>query len=244
MKIYISKYRDHWISPYTMLDYMFFWTDWSKCSRDRSVRTIEQERNYIEPPEWVDRWADRLEPISSAIQWIGERIYPRVEYVKIDQWDTWNMDRTLALIVLPMLKQFKEKKHGSPFVDLEDVPEHLRTTNTEEYDEQSTFDFYRDHEVKEGDCDIHARWEWVMDEMIFAFEHHLDDSWQEKYRSGVIDWNSVPCKWDENGNATLYKMENGPNHTYECDYEAIENIQKRIDNGFRLFGKYYRGLWD
>ena len=23
-----------------------------------------------------------------------------------------------------------------------------------------------------------------------------------------------------------------------------EKVQKRITNGFRLFGKYYRGLWD
>jgi hypothetical protein len=41
MKIYISGYRDHWISPYTMLDYMFFWTDWSKCSRWTVEQSLE-----------------------------------------------------------------------------------------------------------------------------------------------------------------------------------------------------------
>lgn len=34
--------------------------------------------------------------------------------ILIHPWDTWNMDHTLALIVLPMLKQLKETKHGYP----------------------------------------------------------------------------------------------------------------------------------
>ena len=34
--------------------------------------------------------------------------------VQIDPWDTWNMDTTLAHIVVPMLKQLKETKHGHP----------------------------------------------------------------------------------------------------------------------------------
>jgi hypothetical protein len=41
-----------------------------------------------------------------------------------------------------MLKQLKETKHGSPFTDMEDVPEHLRGTTTEDWDDQLTFDFY------------------------------------------------------------------------------------------------------
>ena len=34
--------------------------------------------------------------------------------VQIDPWDTWNMDTTLAHIVVPMLKQLKANKHGHP----------------------------------------------------------------------------------------------------------------------------------
>jgi hypothetical protein len=82
MKIYISKYRDHWISPYTILDYLFWWTDWSKCSRRKGILSLEEERKYVEPPEWVERWSDRLMPISQAIQWIGERVYPRIRVCK------------------------------------------------------------------------------------------------------------------------------------------------------------------
>ena len=64
MKVYISGYRDHWISPYTMLDYMFWWTDWSKCSRDKTViRSLAEEREhkYVERPEWVE-WCKMLDP--------------------------------------------------------------------------------------------------------------------------------------------------------------------------------------
>jgi hypothetical protein len=34
--------------------------------------------------------------------------------IKIHDYDTWNMDHTLALVILPMLKQLKETKHGYP----------------------------------------------------------------------------------------------------------------------------------
>ena len=238
MKVYSSKYRDHWISPYTMLDYVFFWTDWSKCSRDRRIGfSLDDQRKYVEHPEWVDRWADRLAPISRAIQWAWDRVHPEIRYVKIDYWDTWSMDSTLSPIILPMLKQLQATKHGSPLVDDEDVPEDLRSTAAP---------------PKENDWDIddnhHKRWDWVMNEMIFAFERKVDDSWQDNFRSGNIDMVWVPIDKDGNevpkGEHTYYRMDRGPNDTYECNYDAIRLVEERIQNGFRLFGKYYQALWD
>ena len=105
MIVYINKYKDHWISPYTILDYMFFWTDWSKCSRKKGIPTLEDEKNYVEHPEWVEKWSDRLLPISKTIQWVWDKVDHKIDYVKIDRWDTWSMDHTLSYIVLPMLKQ-------------------------------------------------------------------------------------------------------------------------------------------
>ena len=245
MKVYFSKYRDHWISPYTMLDRLFWWTDWSKCSRWKLEQTLEDEAamlrgeksRYVERPEWAERWSDRLEPISRAIQWIGQRIYPRIEYVKIDRWDTWSMDHTLAHIVLPMLRQLKATKHGSPMVDDEDVPEHLRSTAAPP--RENEYDIDANH---------HDRWDWVMGEMIFAFECKVDDSWEDQFRSGEIDWISVPVDRDGNevpkGQHQYYQMKDGPKNTYKCDYEGMKKVQDRIDNGFRLFGKYYSALWD
>ena len=89
MKIYLSKPRYHWISPYTMLDYVFFWTEWSKCSRWTLEQTLEdqarEKSQYVEHPEWVETWAKRLEPISIAIKWVLDRVHPEIKYIKIDR---------------------------------------------------------------------------------------------------------------------------------------------------------------
>ena len=233
MKVYLSKPRSHWISPYTMLDYAFFWTAWSRCSRDRRIRNLEDERDYVEHPAWVERWSNRLDPISRAIQWILDRVHPAITYVKIDRWDTWSMDYTLSPIILPMLKQLKENQHGAGFVDDEDVPEELKSTSAP---------------AKENEWDTDAnhfrRWDYVLDEMIFAFEHKADDSWEDAFRSGEHDLIHVPCEWDEAGRPTMYQMKEGPNNTYKCDYEGMQVVEARIQNGFRLFGKYFQALWD
>jgi len=218
MKVYISNYRNHWYSPYTFLEKFVY----------------RREIDYDDPT--VEKWSNRLEPISKAINWFLDKIHPRVEYVKIDDHDVWNMDSTLALIVLPMLKKLQKCKHGSPIVDLEDVPEIMRTTSTEDYDDQKTFDFYHEDEKLVGH-DMHDRWQWVLNEMVFAFESYSYD-WEEKYQSGEHD---MEFKKLENGFSEYVK---GPNHTFECDYEALRVEQERINNGLRLFGKYYKGLWD
>ena len=235
MKIYISNYRHHWYSPYTLINWLFFWTAWSKCGRHKGI--WDESKPYHEAPDWVDKLADFLTPVSTVIQWVLDRVHPRVEYVKLDRWDTWNMDHTLGLIALPMLKQLRATKHGAPCVDDEDVPEHLRSTaapaKKNEYD---------------TDGNHFKRWDYILDEMIFAFEHEVDDSWEEKFSEGEIDFVSTPIDADGNevpkGEHKYYRMVEGPNHTYKCDYDALKVVHQRISNGFRLFGKYYSALWD
>ena len=241
MKIYINKYKDHWISPYTMLDYMFFWTDWSKCSRNRgldmAIKEMNGEYKYIEHPEWVETWSDRLMPVSKAIQWVWDKVDRKINYVKIDRWDTWSMDHTLSYIILPMLKQLRDTKHGAPHVDDEDVPEELKSTSAPKKENEWDTD---DNHFK--------RWDYVLDEMIYAFEHKVDDSWEQEFRSGEFDTVWVPVDKDGNevakGEHKFYQMKDGPNHTYKCDYDGMKIVEDRITNGFRLFGKYYQGLWD
>ena len=214
MKVYKSNYRHHWISPYIILEKVFFW----------------REIDYDEP--LIEKWSDRLLPFSKAYQAVMDFIHPKIDYVKIDRYDTWSMDHTLADIILPMLKQLDAEKHGAPHVDDEDVPMELQSWVSPAKDEYDTDDNH------------FARWDWVMNEMIFAFECKVDDTWQEKFSSGVSDMKAVPCEWDENGKPKMYQYVEGPNHTYKCDYEGIAEVQKRITNGYRLFGKYYEALWD
>ncbi len=231
MKVFIGPYKNYY-GPYQIAEALCFW-----------VRKEKDEDGIKRNPEWVHNfgtWLSGGEDKDSWLHkfclWVESRRTRKIK-VKIDSWDTWSMDHTLSYIVLPMLKQLKEKKHGAPFTDDEDVPEHLRSTAAE---------------PKENDWDtdsnLFLRWDWIMDEMIFAFECELDDSWEDAFRSGNFDTVWLPVDRDGNpvpeSDAKLYQMADGPNHTYQCDYEGMKVVQTRISNGFRLFGKYYQGLWD
>ena len=78
---------------------------------------------------------------------------PRTIKVQVDKWDTYNVDHTLSLIALPLLKQFKEQRGGAAWVENEDVPESMYVEEGSEYD-----------------AEWGTRWDYVIGEMIFAFE--------------------------------------------------------------------------
>jgi hypothetical protein len=223
MKVYLNNYRHHWISPYDILKAVCFW------EKDDDVFYNLEDK----PDAPYEKWVNRLSPICNAIQKFLDFVHPKIDYVKIDEWDTWSMDSTLAKIILPMLKQLKKHKHGAPFVDDEDVPEELKSTSAPP-------------KVSEYDTDENhfKRWDWALDEMIFAFEKHNDDTWQDVFSSGEHDMKSVACAWDDTGKPTMYEWVKGPNDTYKCDYDGMKVVEERIQNGFRLFGKYYISLWD
>jgi len=154
----------------------------------------------------------------------GWRNEPTIK-VKIDEWDTWSMDHTLSHIILPMLKQLNKHKHGAPYVSLDDVPQDLWPPEGEV--------------VPDGDTDssFFKRWDWVMGEMIFAFQSK-DDDWEARFSSGEHDMLTI--KRDDG----FHELVKGPNDTYKVDWEGRQAYQDRISNGFRLFGKYYENLWD
>lgn len=174
--------------------------------------------------------------------------------VKIDPFDTWSMDHTLSLIIHPLLVQLKATTHGAPMVDDEDVPEELRSTSApkpeKEYDTDDNF---------------HKRWDWVLDEMIWAFAQKIDDNVDDQFHSGDTDilWRKVdingkvidetlhkmgdtPESEDESNDKEehYWEMVEGPNHTHKFDKENYDKWNERKANGFRLFGKYFEALWD
>ena len=173
---------------------------------------MNKKYGYVNWPEEQSYEDHVLEAIDDGIQsvydvfnWIWfDRRTQKVK-VRIDRWDTWSMDHTLAPIILPMLKQLKETKHGAPMVDMKDVPRELRATKKQ-------LDAYG----KNGDVDPKHfdRWDWILDEMIWAFEQKCRDDWMKDY-----DYN----KWDS---------------------EGAKAHQERMSNGFRLFGTYFENLWD
>jgi hypothetical protein len=46
--------------------------------------------------------------------------------IRIDRWDTYDMDQTLAMLIVPMLKQLKESKQGAPNTDSADLMERVK----------------------------------------------------------------------------------------------------------------------
>ena len=219
MKVYISKYRDHWLSPYTICERICWW----------------REIDYDEP--WVKFSVKILAPFCEIWQSFLNFVHPPINYVKIDNYDTLSMDSTLTPIILPMLKQLKETKHGAPYTEDEDVPPNLRsTTKSAQKSKKNDWD---------SDGNHFRRWDWIMDEMIWAFEQLADDTWEEQYFSGKSNIIWVPSKeLDAKGKPVTYEMKKGPGDTRKYDKKGYMKHSDRIDNGLRLFGKYFRALWD
>jgi hypothetical protein len=202
------------------------------------------------PKHWISSYSlltKRLEPIvgEKACDWIDNVIQPILNFIWNDRWwskqrisiridrhDTWNVDRTLSQIICPLLVQLKVSKHGAPHVDDADVPAHLRSDQAPLTDEQKNQGNVDDNHFK--------RWEWVLDEMIWAFSQDLiDNGWQQQYYSGVIDH-----KFVKKPDSEYYTLEEGPNHTFAVDREGTKAHQERITRGRLLFAKYYENLWD
>jgi hypothetical protein len=219
MKVYMNKYKYHWLSPYTICEKICWW----------------REIDYDEP--WVKQVVKVLDPVMILWQDFLDFVDPKINYVKIDPWDTWSMDSTLTPIILPMLKQLREHKHGAPSTEDEDVPANLRSTTPAAQKAKK--------ESWDSDGNHFKRWDWIMDEMIWAFEQLADDSWEEQYFTGKSDIVWVPSKeLDANGRPLTYEMKKGPGDTRKYDKKGYAKHSARIDNGLRLFGKYFRALWD
>jgi|14BtaG_2_1085337.scaffolds.fasta_scaffold12800_2 hypothetical protein len=144
---------------------------------------------------------------------IGPYRKNRAERVEIEPYDTWSMDCTLALIVHPMLVQLKETKHGAPNVDNKDVPENLRMPDG----------WYEENYTVNGETDenFFKRWDWVLDEMIWAFEYKAKDM--------------------DAGDMCADKCANFGDPVCKA---CLNETQERLTNAFKLFGKYYENLWD
>ena len=241
MKVKIGPYKN-WFGPYQLAELLCFW-----------VRDVPDEYGFPRKPEWVHKFGEWLahgsiEPDAKVgevfklgcnrpttalykfLVWVDRR-RKRTVKITIDSYDTWSMDSTLALIVVPMLRQLKDTKHGAPHVDDDDVPVHLRSTTAPPLSQDQI-------DCGHTDDNYFARWDWVLDEMIWAFEQKTNDNAEDQYYSGTPDFQ---FKKLDNG---MSEMVDGPNHTLKVDRDGLKKHHERMQNGFRLFGKYYSGLWD
>ena len=118
-RLVCNIYTDHMVKKYG-----YKWGQDTNTSYDNLVEGVEDAVQFLY--DVLNRlWFDRR---------------TQTVNVRIDKWDTWSMDSTLAHVVLPMLKQLKSTQHGHP------------ASMSEE------------------------EWDNILDEMIFAFENKLKDS--------------------------------------------------------------------
>jgi hypothetical protein len=180
MKVYIGPYKN-WIGPTQIAEKILFWKN------NRDDKSVE----YL---------GDKLASIDMLVKlcnWVHSKRKRKIK-IRIDEQDVWNLDGTLAYIIHPALQKLRDNPHGAPFVDDEDVPDYLKKSaappTKNEWD---------------ADDNHFKRWEYVLDEMIFAFETKNSD-WKD----------DCTDNWD-----------------------SRKEVEKRIQNGFVLFGKYYQALW-
>jgi len=150
--------------------------------------------------------------------------------IRIDRQDTWNMAETLADIILPMLKQLRATKHGSP----SDMPAFKDETNN--HWPQMSFEFYKDDDEKAWELG-HKQWETAMDKMIWSFEQVCLEDRDDQFRHGVSNYTFKPSTVGQ-------QMVPGPGHTAKFDNKAYTAYYEKIQEGLDLFGKYYLNLWD
>jgi len=160
--------------------------------------------------------------------------------VQIDKFDTWNLDGTLALIILPALIQLKATKMG--------VPAEFGDAGGADYDMQDSFDFYKDSH-KESFDEKCKEWDTILDKMIWSFQQIALDDYETRYHHGKAEYDWV--KNDEqytnplNGKTedTFQMVDKNPEEHW---YDSVGHMEheRRIQEGLELFGKYYRNLWD
>lgn len=187
MKVYIGPYKN-WFGPYQLAELICFW------ARSRDKSGFREKPQYVSDlGEWLaygkvtpenktgainlddlDNLMAKIEEreqhetwLHKFMRWVDSKKKRKIQ-VRIDKYDTWSMDHTLAHIIHPMLVQLQATKHGAPLVDDEDVPEELRSTSCAP--KQNEYDVDNNH---------FRRWDWVLNEMIFAFELHINDDYDE-----------------------------------------------------------------
>ena len=191
------------IGPRYLADLVFFWIKDDPNSEEDTIKDKFGDWLYgsHDSPSWLQKFCE----------WVHKKQCERRVTVRIDKFDTWGMYSDLAVIILPMLKDLQNIKQGAPYIDDEDVPEHLRSTSAPP-------------KVNEWDIDdnFFYRWDYVLEEMIWAFEQIIDDD-------------------DAEFEAHYHILPDGSKGEWMRD--EFEEHNDRMQNGTILFGKYFRNLW-
>jgi len=158
MKVYIGPYLNWW-GPYQIAELLEkVGVSGDKC---RKIGKYLSET-------WV----------GTFLEWAHSKKKRKVK-VKINYYDTFDLDSTLSYIIHPLLIKFKENKQSTPYILNSDIPKELHKADEVEYGNA------------EG---VHNQegYDWILNEMIWAFDPDWDD------KNGFGDGDYTIDKYKEN----------------------------------------------
>lgn len=162
MKVEIGPYRE-WIGPYQIVQKILFWKD---KYEDDTVHDFGKwlAENKNGNPSLLNKFCN----------WVDRKKKRKIK-IKIDPYDTWDVDTTLSPIIHAVLVEFVKDVGSTAMVDKEDIPEELHGTYGEYSEDDGGFSTQYSHEA----------WLYVLNEMIYAF----DPQWDDKYGFGAEGYN-------------------------------------------------------
>jgi hypothetical protein len=217
MKVNIGPYLTWW-GPYQIADLLKY-------------VGVSEDRCWV-----IGKWLSETW-VGDFCQWIYDKRQRTVK-IRIDKYDSWNADSTIALIAAPLLKQLKATNHGMPG-GLVECPE-FDLEKTRFYNEvMGRWSTPNSVSVEQDEADrkrCEEIWGEIQDEMIFALEAINDDKGESQFYSA--DFGMVSGEKDKITNCTSCTF------TGEVDREGLAAYHKRVNNGLVLFGRYFQNLWD
>lgn len=195
MKIHIGPYVD-WFGPYQLADLLKY----VGVSEDRCHE--------------IGKWIPE-----GPFQWFHDKLKRKVK-IKIDPYDSWSADHTLAMVITPVLKQLRETVHGWPQSDI--------------FPTMESWEAALDEMIWAFDQCANHDWEgqFHSSEVIHIIEKKEEDNVDSPF---IL---KSPTKKDLNA------FFDNPHIDYKFDNEGYTAHVNRMRNGFRLFGENYFALWD
>lgn len=159
--------------------------------------------------------------------------------VIISSNDVWNLDSTLANIILPMLLQLRSESTG--------IPSEFVNRYGGDMDDNYCFDFIHEDQDRTFDLGV-DKWHEALDKMIWAFHQIASDEYSDQYHHGVSSFSWEPSEitfynpLTKQVEKTSKLVDKDPDGHW-TDYDGMKIHEERIQEGIELFGKYYRSLW-
>lgn len=171
--------------------------------------------------ETTDYWAEHCpEWFTDLCNWVYSKRKRKIK-IKLYEWDTWNLDSTMALIMIPCLEQLKETKHGIPSSMFE-------STEVDQNGNPTELSMALAKET----------WNEVLDHMIWSLKQCLDEEYEAfQIVKGEIDIKDYP---EDEGKACVpLRWGVEPQTNWDAYFAYHEQIQV----GLNYIGKYWRNLW-